>query len=261
MSRGVLPLKQGTSLLFPSIGGDRPVNGSATDHFPYTGRGVGAMLIALAWAMGKQGREMQWSKLLPRNRWPHDMVIRINDTPHHLTLLLFVREAWSIARDLDIPPLNPAPDCGHSRMPESADAARWGQRWKAAWEQAWSWYEIEDPTQHPTSAEMQEAEDPNRGLSPFIPPFWTQRYEWVGLDRNAYQVWDQGLTPKVPHDAERRSLQALIPAWKSGIDTIVVLPYKGYFAQRFSQRHLAVSADVRNDPESYSRALTESAPS
>src|SRR5687768_1153161 len=27
MSRGVLPLKQGTSLQFPSIGGDRPVNG------------------------------------------------------------------------------------------------------------------------------------------------------------------------------------------------------------------------------------------
>jgi hypothetical protein len=204
---------------------------------------------------------MQWSKLLPQNPWPHDMVIRINDTPHHLTLLLFVREAWSIAGDLDIPPLNPAPDRGNSRMPASADAATWGKRWKTAWDQAWSWYEIEDPTHHPTSAEMKEAEDLSRGLSPFIPPFWTQRYEWEGLDRDAYQVWDQGLIPKFPHDGERRSLQALIPAWKSGIDTIIVLPYKGYFAQRLSQRHLVVSADVRNNPERYSRALRESTPS
>jgi hypothetical protein len=54
----------------------------------------------------------------------------------------------------------------------------------------------------------------------------------------------RGALPKFPQDAEPRSLQALIPAWKSGIDTIIVLPYKGYFAQRLSRRHLVVSADV-----------------
>lgn len=188
------------------------------------------------------------------------MVIRVNDDPHHLTLLLFIRQAWSVAGDVDIPPLDPVPDCGDSQMPASADAATWDRRWKTAWDQAWSWYEIEDPTHHPTPSEMREAEDPDHGLSPFSPPSWTQHYGWEGLNRDAYQVWDQGLAPKFPHDGngERQSLQELIPAWESGIDTIIVLPYKGYFAQRLSRRHLVVSADVRNNREDYSRALRES---
>jgi hypothetical protein len=186
------------------------------------------------------------------------MVIRVNDTPHHLTLLLFVREAWSIASDMDIPPLDPAPNCGHSRMPSSADAAAWDQRWKDAWEHAWSWFETEDPTHHPTRAEMHEIENTDSGSSPFVPPFWTQQYEWEGLDRDAYQVWDHGLIPKFPNGAERQSLHELVPAWQSGIDTIIVLPYQGYFAERLSHRHLVVSAAVRNNPEDYSRALRES---
>ncbi|MGY4544042.1 hypothetical protein ACVWY0_003985 [Arthrobacter sp. UYNi723] len=198
---------------------------------------------------------MRWSTPRPGNPWPQDMVIRVNDDSHHLTLLLFVRHAWPIAGDVDIPPLDPVPDCGHSQMAGSADAAAWDKRWKTAWERAWSWYEIEDPTYRPTPAEMREAADPDHGLSPFMPPFSTQQYGWEGLDRDAYQAWDQSLIPKIPQDAERQCLQELMPAWKNGIDTIIVLPYKGYFAQRLSRRHLVVSADVRNNPEDYRRTL------
>lgn len=201
---------------------------------------------------------MQWSKLVPGNPWPHDMVIRVNDLPHHLTLLLFVREAWSLAGDMDIPPLQPAPDCGRSQMPHSADTSTWDKRWKTTWNQALSWYEIEEREHHPTPAEMRDSQDPSQGLNPFIPPFWTQQYEWEGLDRDAYQAWEQRLMPNFPQDAERRSLQALIPAWKSGIDTIIVLPYRGYFAHRLSHQHLVVSADTRNNEADYSRALRES---
>lgn len=186
------------------------------------------------------------------------MVIRVEDLPHHLTLLLFVREAWSLAPDIDIPPLQPAPDCGRSQMPHSADASTWDMRWKTMWNEALNWYEIAARGYLPTPAEMRESQDPSQGLNPFIPPFWTQRYEWEGLDRDAYQAWEQRLMPKFPHDGEYRSLQALIPAWKSGIDTIIVLPYRGYFAHRLSHQHLVVSADTRNNPANYSRALRES---
>jgi hypothetical protein len=203
---------------------------------------------------------MQWSMPGKRDSWPRDMVIRVNDDPHHLTLLLFVRQAWSIAGDIGIPPLHPVPDCGRSRMPASVDASAWDKRWKTAWNDAWGWYQVEDPTGHPAPAEMREAEDPGHGPNPFIPPFWTEQYEWEGLDREAYQAWDQSLIPRFPHNAERRSLHELIPAWKSGIDTIIVLPYKGYFAQRLSRRHLVVSAEVRDNPGHYSRALRESTP-
>ncbi|WP_434619689.1 hypothetical protein [Arthrobacter sp. A5] len=47
----------------------------------------------------------------------------------------------------------------------------------------------------------------------------------------------------------------LIPAWESGLDTIIVIPYDGYFAQRVTRRRLAVSRSTRIDPDSYSRAL------
>jgi hypothetical protein len=186
------------------------------------------------------------------------MVIRVNDLPHHLTLLLFVREAWSLAGDMDIPPLEPAPDLGRSQIPDSADAATWDGRWKTAWDQAWRWYEIEDRDHHPTPAEMRDSQDPSQGLNPFIPPFWTQQYEWEGLDHEAYQAWEERLIPRFPQDAEPGSLQELIPAWKNGIDTIIVLPYRGYFARRLSRQHLVISADTRNSPADYSRALRES---
>lgn len=91
------------------------------------------------------------------------MLIRVNDDPHHLTLLLFVRQAWSIA------------------------------------------------------------------------------------------------IPQFPYDAEPRSLRELIAAWKRGIETVIVLPYEGYFAHRLSRRHLVVSAATRNSPEQYGRALRENA--
>jgi len=29
-------------------------------------------------------------------------------------------------------------------------------------------------------------------LNPLIPPFWTQQYEWEGLDREAYQEDNAG---------------------------------------------------------------------
>ena len=200
---------------------------------------------------------MQWGPPIKGNPWPHDMVIRVEDDPHHLTLLLFVREAWSLAGDMDIPPLEPRPDVGSSQMPHTADAETWDRRWKTAWNQAWSWFEIEERNHHPSPEEMRESQDPSQGLNQFIPPFWTQQYEWDGLDRDAYQAWEQRLMPRFPHDAERRSLQDLIPAWRSGIDTIIVLPYSGYFAHRLSCQRLVVSAETRNQPDDYSRALRE----
>lgn len=77
----------------------------------------------------------------------------------------------------------------------------------------------------------------------------------AGIDRDAFNAWSSSLSPIPPKDLERQSLPDLIPAWESGLDTIVVLPYAGYFARRITRRHLAVSAATRNDPASYAMAL------
>ncbi len=71
---------------------------------------------------------------------------------------------------------------------------------------------------------------------------WTTEYDWDGLDRAAFNNSHGDLIPAVPNDAERKNLSDLMPAWESGVDTIIVLPYAGYFAKRISPRHLAMSA-------------------
>lgn len=204
---------------------------------------------------------MRWSKgfgMPPwKNPWPHDMMIRVNDHPQHLHQLLFVRHAWSIAADADIPELWPVPDTGSSRLPDPPGAAVWEDRWRTAWKRAWDWFNIEDHS-HPelvTPAFIREATKPGQGLNPLIPPFWAAEYGMEGVDFPAFSRWDSSLLPDFPSPAERRNLPDLIPAWESGMDTVIVLPYAGYYAQRISRRHLVVSAVTRNEPESYRRAL------
>lgn len=58
----------------------------------------------------------------------------------------------------------------------------------------------------------------------------TVEYDWDGLDQAAFNSWDRSLSPLTPTDEERKNLQDLIPAWESGLDTVIVLPYDGYFA-------------------------------
>ena len=205
--------------------------------------------------------EMKWGSLGPENRWPHDMVIALGDNPLSLNLLLFVRHAWSLASDADIPGLIPFPDPGASRAPDSASLSEWNDRWRVAWKRAWDWYKIQDPdrTKHPTLETMQEVLRPGQELHPLIPPLWTAEYASEGVDFEAFNRWVGRLRPLTPTDVERRSLTDLIPAWESGLDTVIVLPYEGFFAKRITRRHLAVSATTRNDPVTYRRALREAA--
>ena len=70
--------------------------------------------------------------------WPHDMVISV-DQPNNLLTLLFVRDVWDIARDMDIPALAPPPTPGNSMRPESPSPDVWSERWVETWHAAWAW--------------------------------------------------------------------------------------------------------------------------
>ncbi|MDQ6752679.1 MAG: hypothetical protein M3017_04525 [Actinomycetota bacterium] len=205
---------------------------------------------------------MRFSRPQPGNPWRHDMVIRV-DHPHHVHVLLFIREAWSLAADADIPALDPRPDWGTSRLPNSAGAEEWERRWRAAWKRAWDWYQIADPDpsrlQELTPEAFRSLSAPGRDLNPLVPPFWQAEYDSEGLDFGAFGNWEWELIPRIPSEAERESLPELIRAWKSGIDNILVLPYEGWFARRISHRYLAVSPAVRDNPENYSRSLAAAA--
>jgi hypothetical protein len=195
------------------------------------------------------------------NPWPYDMVISVDAHPGHLVMLLFVRVAWRLAPDADIPDLDPVPDVGTSEVPTTASRPVWEQRWGRAWERAWAWYPIEDARNQPrpTPELLARLSQPGQGLHPVIPPHWLVEHGTDGLDMAAHRRWSQGLVPgtlgPLDEQPERVCLPALIDAWHGGLDTIVTLPYAGYYAQRITTRHLVVSATTRNDPASYASAL------
>lgn len=211
---------------------------------------------------------MRFTEPVANNPWPNDMVIHVDDSPQHLTVLLFVRHTWGIAAGADVPPLDPVPHAGASQLPEVPGRTEWEARWHRAWKRAWDWYSVQepDPTVHPTPGLLREFAQPGRDLNPWVPPFWQAEYGWDGIDGDAYRDWLRrcsphayGLPPLRPPRAaaspEPLSLPALITAWEGGLDTVVVLPYAGFFARRITNRHLAVSAVTRKDPASYTRAL------
>lgn len=212
---------------------------------------------------------MMYRDRVPDNPWPHGMAISVDDTPHHLTVLLFIRDAWKLEADADVPRLEPLPDVGTSRIPDSATPAEWEARWRRAWGRAWDWFSVEepDPTIHPTPGYLREASQPGHGLDPLVPPFWQAEHGWEGIDAGAYTAWEMACSPEAFFPSRRsaaelpepQSLPALIAAWENELDTVIVLPYQGYFARRITARHLAVSAVTRNEPTAYSRALRTAA--
>lgn len=177
--------------------------------------------------------------------WPRDMVISVDRCPAHLSLLLFVREAWRLDGIEEVPALAAPPDTGDSELPRSPDADEWEERWKSAWARAMHWYEIEDTKHiHPTSELMKTQSLPGRKLHPAIPPSWSDEYGFKGLDKSAFVDWFtkvRDVRMPVEPSQERISLAALIEAWNTGLETILTLPFRGHFAKRLTPRHLLIS--------------------
>jgi hypothetical protein len=196
---------------------------------------------------------------IPGEQWPHDMVIRI-DVHTHLMTLLFIREAWGIARDANIPPLEPTPQVGDSAIPPGATNAEWSDRWREQWRKAWDWIGIDDTRRVAHRLDLGTSAITAEELSLWLPPAWITEYGSEGIDTQALARWESSLIDDHPmpfeQHPERRCLDALIPAWRAGVDSIIVLPYRGYYAERMTERHLAVSKATRDDPVLYDLALS-----
>lgn len=192
-----------------------------------------------------------------RDAWARGMVITVDDHVQNLKLLLFVRQAWSLTQDLKIPELNPAPETGNSRIPESASRDVWEERWKQEWDRSWAWYDIRAAQETPlTQEEVRNISRPGQDLHRLVPPFWNVEHGEDGIDWTAFEAWDRQTTPIPPINAELESVPALVSAWQGGLATVIVLPYRGFFAHRLNSSHLVVSAETRNSPELYDKALS-----
>lgn len=185
------------------------------------------------------------------------MKISVDGHPQHLTMLLFIRHAWAIAKDTDIPELSPVPAIGKSRIPSHPDRDIWEARSKTAWERSWAWYANRTAeASQPTQEEMHNLSRPGQDLHPVVPPFWAVEHGTAGFDLEAFNTWDRLIQPPFPSRSERNSTTALVEAWEGGLKVITVLPYRGYFAQRLSESHLVVSAETRQNQELYNRAVS-----
>ncbi|BDO41630.1 hypothetical protein [Cellulomonas sp. NTE-D12] len=172
------------------------------------------------------------------------MVIRVDEAPTALLTLLFVRDAWGLAPDAALADLDPVPQRGASALPGTASRDEWSARWMTTWERTWVWYEAPGAV----------------GPTPTFPPMWETQYGPDGIDRVALNAWKEAVRGPRParleDEPERRCLDALVPAWRAGIESILVVPYRGYYAHRIGSHQLVVSKTTREDPELYARALT-----
>jgi hypothetical protein len=177
------------------------------------------------------------------SEWPREMLIFVEERDRSLLELLFVRSAWGLLPDE--PALDPSPDPGASARPVTPDQQTWEARWREAWALAWASQFTDQPSE--------PAQIGRRS------PSWMDQFGEDGIDTDALARWVDHFVPDIraPLESrpERRNGAALKSAWESGLDTIIVLPYRDAYAERVTDRHLVVSAAVRNDPVRYAEAL------
>lgn len=200
---------------------------------------------------------MRSSRPDPSNPWPHDMVLGI-DVPRRLTSLLFVREAWRLPID-DVPALDAVPDIGRSARPDAFDEPEVIVRWRTQWARGLAMHAPEDRTIREPDAEtarlLRELDD-----TELVAAIAGDRLiASPGIDHEAFEGWhatlhDRHLVP-LAETPERVSVEALAAAWRRGLESILQLPFAGYFAERIHASTLVVSRTTRHDPEMYRRAL------
>ncbi|NQX26302.1 hypothetical protein HQQ81_02925 [Microbacteriaceae bacterium VKM Ac-2854] len=188
----------------------------------------------------------------PRNPWPHDMVLSI-DQPRVPLVLLYARALRGLAIP-EVPGLESGPEPSEVELDDTT-----ADRWRRDWARWWSRHlprttEGPDPETARLLRELSDGElvehvaaEPRGWLTP--------------SEEAAFAAWRDPFRERhdVPLDRtpERVCLDALIPAWRNGLTTILELPYAGDVADRISAECLVVSRRTRLQPELYARALAQ----
>ena len=177
--------------------------------------------------------------------------INIDNHVQPLKVLLFVRYAWSLTAEPNLPELSPAPVTGTSALPDTENRQVWNRRWTQEWHRTWEWYDSRESQRGPISQEeMIRVSRPRQPLHPTVPPFWMTEYGAAGIDRDAFMKWDRLTTVPNPY-----LKLPLLDAWQRGIRNITVLPYFGYFAERRNATHLVASENTMKDHARFLEAL------
>ncbi|MGN6221438.1 MAG: hypothetical protein ACTHNQ_18215 [Microbacterium sp.] len=200
----------------------------------------------------------------PGNPWPHDMVITVEDRPHALLELLWVREAYGLrVEGDDLPPLltdTPEPVAGVTERMRT----EWEQAWPRVWRAAAAHEGRDDASR--LIQELQRSALGSRErwelLQQLTGPSWRDEVGDAVFD-DGFREWDQrghdrviaAMHAPAPIGPERRDLDDLIAAWRAGLTKVVTIPCVGEFDRRLSPTALLTTDAARADSDSYRRAL------
>lgn len=211
---------------------------------------------------------MRSSVPMPGHPWPHDMLITVEDDPHALVDLLWIRETWGLGPvGDDLPPLlSDKPVGAHTETDASGRIKTWQDAWPAMWETC-----LQHAGRTRDEASFEQLQRTANGsveraelLRQLIGPSWRDEF---GDDAftNQYETWNlakfdarsRHRPQPLEEEPERASLAALIPAWQAGLNIIVVIPCIGSYTRVIGQHALIVTSETRDDPNRYSRALQQ----
>ena len=205
---------------------------------------------------------------MPDNPWPHDMVITIEDSPHALLDLLWIREAWELEPEGDeLPPmLTLAPTRVGFAERAKAPITEWRGAWPALWR---SCLQHAGKQRDPESISRLHASalgssERAQVLQELVGPSWGENFGTDALTAADHQRWEEAfyeqhrrrVSQSYDESPERVCLDALVPAWRAGLTKIVEIPCRGTFARILGPHSMLVTAETRTDPGRFREALT-----
>jgi hypothetical protein len=197
---------------------------------------------------------------ITRDGWPHEMVIASEVNERVLTELLFVRSAWGLDVTSATPEAEPAPasTLNLSDTERPGLAAEWVRRWDVAVN--WAARSVQrGPKLQQLMSDLDNIDA--EALSKLLAPTWAEITEDKRFDHDALIEW-QGRLPEyfdlpLSETPERRSLPALVEAWRRGLKTLIVVPVAGDYAEQIGDSAILLSHRSYADPALFAAALAQ----
>ncbi len=208
---------------------------------------------------------------IPESPWPHDMTITVEDRPHALLELLWLREAHSLSPEgEDLPPRLVRTPVPAANAVDRSTRDRWSREWPGVWDEVLAHAGIEPDRALVDSVFSTEASETERArlLRQLTGPSWGERFGAEVFDDVTYREWDRlgfdahaASRPTIlANSPERRSVEVLADAWRRGLTKVVTVPCVGAHARQIGPHAVLVTDEVRGDTAAYERALRSFAP-
>jgi hypothetical protein len=193
------------------------------------------------------------------------MVITVEDRPHALLELLWVREAHAlrVAGD-DLPPLlvdTPAP----AGALTEATRAEWERAWPRVWNAAAAHTGRDEAPRLMERLHESAPGSPERLqlLQELTGPTWRDEFGDDVFTDDSYREWEHrgferhraSIEQRLRDSPEHRDLDELKAAWGRGLTKIVTIPCRGEFHRRVSSTALPTTEAERLDSAAYRRVL------